>query len=119
MKEPFAAVAIFCATAAYELDKFIGAPNGLPAILTLVAIYLLPASIALWTVADAQERGRSMSYDFGSFIFFLWPLLAPIYIFQTRGVRAFGTIGLFALALLVLRSPCSWATQRLFNDEHI
>jgi hypothetical protein len=98
MKEPFAAVAIFCATAAYELHKFIGAPRGLPAILALVAIYLLPASIALWTVADAQERGRSTSYDFGSFIFFLWPLLAPIYLFRTRGVRAFGTIGLFFCA---------------------
>jgi hypothetical protein len=98
MKEPFAAVAIFCATAASELHKFMGEPNGLPAILALVAVYLLPASIALWTVADAQERGRSMSYDFGSFIFFLWPLLAPIYLFQTRGVRASGPIGLFFCA---------------------
>ena len=65
-----AAAAIFCATAAYELDKFIGAPRGLPALLAFVAYYLVPASLALWAVADARERGRVSVYDFGSFIFF-------------------------------------------------
>jgi hypothetical protein len=34
-------------------------------------------------------------YDFGSFVFFLWPVIAPIYLFHTRGLRAFSTIGLF------------------------
>jgi hypothetical protein len=98
MKEPFSGIAIFCATSAYELYKFIGAPHGFPSALALAAFYLLPASIALWIVADAHERGRSTSYDFGSLVFFLWPLVAPIYLFQTRGVRAFGTIGLFFCA---------------------
>jgi hypothetical protein len=95
MREPFAVVTIFCTTAAAELHKFIGAPNGVPAILALAAYYLLPASIALWTIEDAQARARSTGYDFGSFIFFLWPVLMPIYLFQTRGLRAFTTIGLF------------------------
>lgn len=90
-----AAAAIFCATAAYELDKFIGAPRGLPALLAFVAYYLVPASLALWAVADARERGRVSVYDFGSFIFFLWPVLLPIYLFQTRGLRAFRTLGWF------------------------
>ena len=95
-----AALAIFCATAAYELDGFIGAPKGLPAVFAVGAFYLVPASIALWSVADARERGRGTSYDFGSFIFFLWPILFPVYLFETRGVRAFGTLGLFISANL-------------------
>jgi hypothetical protein len=56
---------------------------------------MLPGAIALWVVADAQRRGRNTLYDFGSFVFFFWPIIAPIYLFQMRGLRAFGTIGLF------------------------
>jgi hypothetical protein len=90
-----AALGIFCTTAAYQLYRFLGQPNGMPAILALAAYYLLPATIALWVVADSKERGHWRLYDFGSFVFFLWPVLAPIYLFQTRGLRAFSTIGLF------------------------
>jgi hypothetical protein len=89
------ALAIFCTTAAYQLYRFLGQPNGMPAIFALAAYYLLPASIALWVVADSQERDHWRLYDFGSFVFFLWPVLAPIYLFQTRGLRAFSIIGLF------------------------
>ena len=89
------ALGIFCATAAYQLYRFLGQPNGMPAISALAAYYLLPAAIALWVVADAQRRGRSTLYDFGSFVFFFWPVIAPIYLFETRGLRAFSTIGLF------------------------
>ena len=107
MKEPFVAVAIFCATAASELHNFIGEPNGLPAISALVAVYLLPAGIALWTVADAQDRGRSMSYDFGSLIFFLWPVLASIYLFKLAASEPLELSACFsALSLLVSRLPC-------------
>jgi hypothetical protein len=90
-----AALSIFCATAAYQLHRFLGQPNGMPAISALAAYYLLPAAIGLWVVTDAQRRGRSTLYDFGSFVFFFWPLIAPIYLFETRGLRAFSTIGLF------------------------
>jgi len=42
-------------------------------------------------------------YDFGSFVFFLWPVIAPIYLFQTRGLRGFGTIALcFAIFLAAM-----------------
>ncbi len=42
-----------------------------------------------------------MPYDFDSFIFFLWPLAAPVYLFRTRGWRAFGPIGLFVALSIV------------------
>jgi hypothetical protein len=90
-----ASLTIFCATAAYELHRFIGEPNGLPAIAALIAYYLTSAAIALWMCIDAQRRARTASYDFASFVFFLWPLLAPIYLVQSRGLRAFGPVGAF------------------------
>ena len=91
------ALGIFCATAAYQLHRFLGQPNGMPAMSALAAEYLLSAIIASWLVRDAHERGRKATYDFGSFVFFLWPVIAPVYLFQTRGLRAFSTIGLFCL----------------------
>ena len=90
-----AALGIFCAIAAIELHRFIGVPTGPPTISAIVVYHLVPAIIALWVLADAAARGDRRSYDFGSFVFFLWPVIAPIYLFQTRGCRAFGTIGLF------------------------
>jgi predicted membrane channel-forming protein YqfA (hemolysin III family) len=93
-----AVVAVFCASAAYELDKFIGGPGGLPAVFALAAFYLLPAAVSLWAVADAREREWTRTYDFGSFMFFLWPVLLPIYLFQTRGLRGFGVFALFLCA---------------------
>jgi len=90
-----AALGIFCATAAYQLYHFSGQPDGMPAVSALAAYYLLPAVIALWVVADAQRRGWNNLYDFGSFVFFFWPVMAPTYLFQTRGLRAFSIIGLF------------------------
>jgi hypothetical protein len=77
------------------LHLFLGAPEGLPAVLVVVATYLMPSSIALWLQADARARGRSPAYDFDSLIFFLWLFVTPIYLFRTRGWNAFGPIALF------------------------
>jgi hypothetical protein len=47
-------------------------------------------------IADARKRGRRLCYDFDSFVFFIWPIIVPVYLFQTRGVRAFLTLLCFA-----------------------
>src|SRR5258705_13187032 len=47
----------------------------------------LPLIIASWVLSDAQKRGRHLCYDFGSFVFFAWPFVVPVYLFQTRGAR--------------------------------
>ena len=82
------------------LYLYAGAPAGLPAILELVAAYLFPASIALWVRADAARRRSRVPYDFDSFVFFFWPLLAPVYLFRTRGWDGCGPVALF-VGLLV------------------
>ena len=56
--------------------------------------------MALWVLADARQHQRSLPYDFGSFVFFAWPLVVPIYLFSTRGWRAFATLGFFLLLYL-------------------
>jgi len=53
--------------------------------------------VSLWVEADALRRGREVAYDFDSLFFFLWPFVAPIYLFRTRGWDALSPIGLFLL----------------------
>ena len=56
--------------------------------------------------ADARKRGRRLCYDYDSFVFFGWPIVVAIYLFQTRGLRAFLTLlwfgGILLLAMLVV-----------------
>ena len=62
---------------------------------------LMALVIANWVIRDARKRGRPLCYDYGMFLFFAWPIVAPVYLFQTRGVRAFLTLLWFIAILLV------------------
>jgi len=57
--------------------------------------------MAAWVSADAQKQQRRLCYDYDSFVFFAWPIVVPIYLFRTRGVRAFLTLLCFAGIWLV------------------
>lgn len=61
----------------------------------------LPLVMASWVLADAHKRGRRLCYDYDSFVFFAWPVVVPVYLFQTRGARAFITLACFAGIWLV------------------
>jgi hypothetical protein len=99
-----ALLCIFCTIAALQLHEFIGEPGGLPAVCAIAANYLMAASIALWIQIDAHERGKKTAYDFDTLVFILWPIVAPIYLFRTRGAEALGPllafIGVAVLAYL-------------------
>src|SRR5262245_31082295 len=62
----------------------------------LAASIALPLVISSWVVADARKRDRRLCYDFDSFVYFAWPLVVPVYLVQTRGVRALLTLLCFA-----------------------
>ena len=62
----------------------------------LASRFALPLVIASWVTADARKRRRGLCYDYDSFVFFASPIIVPIYLFQTRGVRAFLTLLCFA-----------------------
>jgi hypothetical protein len=53
--------------------------------------------IAVWVIADAKRRQRTLSYGFSALTFLIWPVFAPLYLFQTRGIRAF--LSLFGFAI--------------------
>jgi phosphotransferase system glucose/maltose/N-acetylglucosamine-specific IIC component len=94
-------VCIICSLLASILYGLAREPGGAPAIAAIVAGYLFNASISLWVSADAMRRGTSVPYDFDSFVFFTWPITAPVYLLRTRGARGCGVIILFLLFLLI------------------
>ena len=65
----------------------------------------LPLVIASWVTADARKRGRQVCYDYDSFVFLAYPIIAPVYLFQTRGVRAFLTLLCFAAIWITAMTP--------------
>jgi hypothetical protein len=91
---------IFYCLAAAALHESIGSPSGAPAIVAALSTYFLASSIATCIVSDARRHQRSIPYDFDSFIFFAWWVLAPTYLFSTRGWRGFIPIAWFLVIYL-------------------
>ncbi|MCI0351362.1 MAG: hypothetical protein L0Z53_18220 [Acidobacteriales bacterium] len=80
---------------AFGLASAIG-PDGLPKRGEWISSFALSLVVASWVVADARKRSRPLCYDYDAFVYFAWPVVVPIYLFQTRGVRAFLTLLCFA-----------------------
>lgn len=54
--------------------------------------------ISYWVISDARKRGRTLCYDYDSFVYFAWYFVVPVYLFRTRGPRAFLTmLGAFGM----------------------
>ena len=62
--------------------------------------FLLANTVALWVVADARSRKIELPWDGGTFVFFTWPLFAPVYLLRTRGWRGIVPLGWFVLLSL-------------------
>jgi hypothetical protein len=77
-----------------------GSPSGIPGLAVVLAHYLLTGCIAFWVVTDARQHRRPLPYDYGSFVFFGWWVLVPLYLFSSRGWRGFIPLGGFVLLLL-------------------
>ena len=91
---------MFYCIAASALHEGRGSPSGIAAVAAMLSTLFLAGSIALWVLADARQRCHPVPYDFGSFVFFTWPVFVPIYLFCTRGWRAFAALGWFLLLYL-------------------
>jgi hypothetical protein len=64
-------------------------------------LYNATFSLLVACAVKADRRGREVgsSYEYGAFVFFLWPCNLPVYLFHTRRwlglLKAAGVIALF------------------------
>lgn len=56
---------------------------------------------SFWVVLDSRRRGQRMGYDYPALVFLIWPIFAPIYLFQSRGLRAFLSLLAFIAVLFI------------------
>jgi hypothetical protein len=75
--------------------------DGLPKQADYASSAALALILATWVTADARKRRRPLCYDYDTLVFFAWPIVVPVYLFQTRGVRAFLTLLCFAAIWLL------------------
>lgn len=102
----YPAAMFYCLTA-YGLHETLEAPAGVSTIIALLAHALFLSSLGMWVVADARHRQVNIPYDFDSLVFFTWWFAAPLYLFYTRGWRAFAVLGLFILLYLGAALLCN------------
>ncbi len=59
---------------------------------------------SVWCKYDALECGEPITQPYGYALFFLYPIMVPVYLLQSRGVR-----GIPALAFTVFYGLLAWA----------
>ncbi len=92
--------------------------EGMPKRAELVSGVALQVIVSLWVLADARRRGRPLPYDFGSFVYFAWPFILPVYLFQTRGARALlALLGFAGICFLALFTAGAAAFVRAYLED--
>jgi len=43
--------------------------------------------LSIWVRIDRRQRNLSLPFEFEAFVFFGWPVVAPYYLYRTRGKR--------------------------------
>lgn len=60
--------------------------------------------VAGWTLKEPKHKDFDAPFEFGAFVYFVWPLVLPYYLWKTRGseggVLFFGFVGLYYLPFL-------------------
>ena len=55
--------------------------------------------LAWWVKQDRRKRGYTAPFEYEAFVFFAWPIMAPYYLYRTRGSRGLmWGVGIFAFS---------------------
>ena len=75
-----------------------------PGLFTLLYVVGFLWIIGWWLLSDSRKRGVRWVFDMGLFLYIAWPLILPVYLVKTRGVKGLlvilGFIGVYLGALV-------------------
>jgi hypothetical protein len=86
----------------YEMDRW-------PKNSETVNTFILSMAMAYWVMCDSERRGMRRPFILGFFMVVgAWPFIALWHLFKTRGWRAFITLGIFVIVLLLALVVPAW-----------
>ena len=66
--------------------------------------FAMAGSATGWMVSDSRERGNPILHILQTLIMVFWPIVVPIYLVTTRGIRGLGFAIVHAIGLLFVLS---------------
>src|ERR1700687_3110127 len=57
----------------------------MPGAIQLLWLFGFSLMVTLWVRAASRCRDFSLPYEFGTFVFFAWPVVVPYYTYRSRG----------------------------------
>lgn len=51
----------------------------------LLWMFIFAALVAIWTIKEPKFKTFNPPFEFGAFVYFLWPVVLPYYLCKTRG----------------------------------
>jgi len=73
-------------------------------------------AVAWWVELDRRARSIPAPFEYSAFMLFIWPVLAPYYLFRSRRWPGFG-LGLGLIALATVPDLAAIAVYYLWGDE--
>ncbi|KLV08937.1 hypothetical protein ABT56_01660 [Photobacterium aquae] len=66
--------------------------------------FIFAISIAIWAKKEAAIKNYGPPFNFGAFMFFVWPIILPHYLIKTRGsdgiIMYLGFLGIYLMPFL-------------------
>jgi hypothetical protein len=72
--------------------------------------------VAWWIEVDRKRRTVAAPFEYAAFVFFLWPILAPHYLFKTRRWQGLG-LGIGLILGSLLPTIAATITYLLFSER--
>jgi hypothetical protein len=104
-------------TILFSVDNGIFTYRGEDVPLTTESLWILSFGVTVmwWVHSDRRARGFGAPFEFDAFVFFLWPILVPYYLYRTRG-RAGLALAVGVGLLYLVPAIAAWAVYFTFAN---
>ena len=92
---PFVLVCLYLLVASVANGVYHGLGREQSGAAWLLSVLLFILVMGAWFEKDSRQRGVKWATDLGLTLYIAWPIFLPYYIFATRKMRGFITLGIF------------------------
>ena len=75
---------------------------GLPADAGTLWMLSMQVFLACWVGLDRKGRGLGLPFEFEAYVFWVWPLFLPYYLYKSRGAKRGILLTLFVVGLAIV-----------------